>query len=498
MKKTYIHSALMLALAAGIVACGHQDPEFADLTKEEKEERTAINTFAYNAMNTYYLWNEEIAYAFSSWKMLEDPIAKVKDARYKDRSGKEIDKWTVLTDDIESMISSTDGVGTTYGMDFNLYYYDSSKKTVCMVVTLTYPGSPAEKAGLKRGDVLIKIAGQQLTESNYSTLLYDSFLRAKSCTLTDINAKEYKMTAVEMYEDPILVRKVFDLGDKKVGYLFFNAFTLNSCRDLAEAGRYFRSEGIESLILDLRYNGGGYVVTEAVLASMLAPEAEVKAGSVFETSVYNSTLKEAWGEDNTCFSEKITYTSGGKEYTVDLSGANMGVSHLYAIMTGGSASASESLLVGLMPYMDIKIFGQQSYGKYCTGIMYSAKNWYKDYSEALDENQRKAGDKYAGKWGIYVMIGRYADKYGNTPCMPDGFKPDYAVEDNPTEPYQLGDEREAMLSAVLAQIGGAGETSTKSGLARAASGAPALGAQIPLERDPVSLSHILLPQVKPF
>ena len=230
---------------------------------------------------------------------------------------------------------------------------------------------------------------------------------------------------------------------------------------------------------------------------MLAPEAEVKAGSVFETSVYNSTLKEAWGEDNTCFSEKITYTSGGKEYTVDLSGANMGVSHLYAIMTGGSASASESLLVGLMPYMDIKIFGQQSYGKYCTGIMYSAKNWYKDYSEALDESQRKAGDKYAGKWGIYVMIGRYADKYGNTPCMPDGFKPDYAVEDNPTEPYQLGDEREAMLSAVLAQLRG-GETSTKSGPARAAAGAPALGAQIPLERDPVSLSHILLPQGRPL
>ena len=78
-------------------------------------------------------------------------------------------------------------------------------------------------------------------------------------------------------------------------------------------------------------------------------------------------------------------------------------------MTGDSASASESLLVGLMPYMDVKIFGQQSYGKYCSGIMYSAKDWYKDYDEVLDEDQRKLGKQYAAKWGIYVMVGRYAD-----------------------------------------------------------------------------------------
>ena len=396
MGKHYIRTAMMLAALAGVFACGHQDPEEAGLSKTEKKERTAINTFAYNVMSTYYLWNEEISSGLESWTMLTDPVKKVQEIRYKDRSGKDIDRWTMLTDDIESLISSTGGVSTTYGMDFKLYYYDESKKEVCMVVTLVYPDSPASNAGIKRGDIFMKVGGKQLTESNYSTLLNDSFFHAKSCTLSDLQGKEYGMTAVEMYENPVLVRKVFDLGDRKVGYLFFNSFTLAACSELAEAGRYFRSEGIESLILDLRYNGGGYVLTETLLASLLAPEAEVKAGSVFETAVYNSTIADAWGDEETCFAQSFTISQGNDKFTIDISDANMGISHLYAIMTEDSASASESLIVGLLPYMDVKIFGQQSHGKFCSGIMYSAKDWYKDYDDVLKDEQRELGNQFAG------------------------------------------------------------------------------------------------------
>ena len=502
MRKNYIKIALMLAALAGVFACGHQDPETPDPEPEpqpeeteEMKERTAVNTFAYNVMDTYYLWNKEIESGLKSWKMNDEPIKKVKEVRYKDSSGKDIDKWTVLTDDIESMISSTGGVSTTYGLDFKLYWYDQSQNTVCMVVTLVYPDSPAAKAGLKRGDVITKIAGTIITGTNYGDLVYDEFYYAKSSTLSDMYGKDYSMTAVEMYEDPVLVQKVFDLGGKKVGYLFFNSFTLTSCIKLAEAGRYFKSEGIESLILDMRYNGGGYVLTETLLASMLAPEADVKAGSIFETSVYNSTIAKAWGDDETHFAQSFTVTQGDEKITIDISDANMGISHLYAIMTGSSASASESLLVGLMPYLDVKIFGQQSYGKYCSGIMYSAKDWYKDYDEALKKDQRELGKKYANKWGIYVMIGRYADKYGKTPCMPDGFTPDFLVEDRPDEPYQLGEEHEAMLAAVLSYIQG-GVTVPQSAARSAAASAMTFGPEIERDRGPAWGAHILLPQDK--
>ena len=491
MKRHFIYVLAITAVLAGICACGHKDdPE----TTEEwpygaKDSLNAINTFAYNTMSVYYLWKDEISDGLSTWRRDDNPISKVKSIRYKGSDGKDIDKWTVLTEDIEAMKTSTQGISTTYGFDFKLYYVDSSQKAVCMVVTLVYPDSPAEKAGFKRSDVFLKIAGQTLTPDNFVHLLYDEFLYAPKCTITDEAGKTYQLTAVEMYENPVLVTKVFEFGGKKVGYLLFNSFTLNACYDLVEAGKFFTSEGIDDLILDMRYNGGGYVVTESVLASMLAPIAEVKAGSVFETAVYNDILAKAWGEDNNCFAEEFTFKDSGGEHTIYLEGANPGIKHLYAILTGDSASASESILVGLMPYLDVKIFGEQSHGKYCTGIMYSAKDWYTDYDEVLDDKQRKLGKEFADKWGIYVMVSRYADKNGNTPCMPDGFVPDYPVADNPVEPYQLGDEREAMLSAVLTRLGA---KTGRGGLKAAGAPVRALGAEIPLEHGPAWGAHILL------
>ena len=488
MKKRYIRLAMMLAVLAGICACGHNDPE-NPTSKEEQDRLTAINTFAYNMMDTFYLWRDEIESSLKNWKLNEDPIEKVQNVRYKDASGKDIDKWTVLTDDIDSMISSTEGVNTTYGFDFKLYFTDRTQKYICLVVTLTYPGSPAEKAGFKRGDVFLKIAGTELTPDNYVDLLYDKFLYAPTCKLTDEAGKEYNLTAVEMYENPVLARNIFEVGGKKVGYLLFNRFTLNAAKDLIDVCRHFSSEGIDDLILDMRYNPGGYVLTETLLASMLAPEAEVAAGSVFETTVYNKIVAKAWGKEELRFSNIVPDDFGEELAGTDISDANVGITHLYAIMTEDSASASESILVGLMPYLDVKIFGKQSHGKYCSGIMYSAKKFYEDYDEALDANQRTLGKKYSEKWGVYIMIGRYADKNGNTPCMPNGFTPDYDIDDDPTEPYPLGDEREAMLSAVLRQLGG-----KASSAGRSAAKAPArtLGAEIPLERDPVDYAHILL------
>ena len=485
MKKSYILPAMMLAVLAGICACGHNDPE---IPKEERDRRMAVNTFAYNTMNTFYFWRDEITEGLESWKLDEEPIEKVQSIRYKDAAGKDIDRWTVLTEDIDAMKSSTAGVGTTYGFDFKLFFTSESKKNVCFVVTLTYPGSPAEKAGLKRGDVFLKIDGSALTPDNYIELLYDKFLYAPSCRLTDDKGKEYNLTAVEMYENPVLARNVFEAGGKKVGYLLFNRFTLNAAKDLIEVCRHFRSEGIDDLILDMRYNPGGYVVTEALLASMLAPEADVTAGNVFETTVYNKIVADAWGDEKVCFSNIVPEDFGEELAGTNISDANVRISHLYAIMTEDSASASESLLVGLMPYLDVKIFGKQSHGKCYTGMMYGAKSWYKDYDEALNDTQRELGKKYADKWGIYIMIGRYADKNGNTPCMPDGFVPDFIVSDNPVEPYPLGDEREAMLSYVLTKLGGTASTAGRT-VARAP--ARTLGAEIALERDPLDYAHII-------
>ena len=441
-------------------------------TEEEKEEEPQITYytdpkiyagfFAYNMMSDVYLWKDEITLGLSKWKLNEDPIKKVKSLRYTE-NGTEVDKWTMLTNDYESFIGSVDGVvTTTYGFDFQLYYKDETHTTLVAVVLFTYPGSPAEKAGLKRGDAIFTVNGKDITVNNYADLLFYSS-KGEFALLNDTNdGFDYiTMTAVNMYENPVLMSKVFDCGGKKVGYLAYISFTIDSCEDLIAVAKDFKEQGVTELILDFRYNGGGYVVTENLLASLLAPQDAVQNNEVYQTEIWNKEYMDYYkkhNEDlNTYFQTKYNFQHNGKKYTFDISGDNIGINKIYALVSASSASASEAILVGLKPYMDIQIIGEQTHGKYCTGWMISATDWFDSYKDLFkkgaDYDEYEKWETYAKNWGIYIMICRYADKNGNCPCMPNGFTPDIEVMDKPEEPYNLGDDREALLRVALTQAG---------------------------------------------
>lgn len=419
--------------------------------------------FAFYVMSDVYLWKDEIASSLSNWKMNEDPIKKVDAIRYK-QNGTYVDKWTQLTNDYESFIGGVDGVPTTtYGYDFQLYYKDNTRTTLVAVITFVYPDSPASKAGLHRGDAIFTVNGKDITVNNYADLLFYSstgefaILNDKGDGLETIT-----MSAVNMYENPVLMTKVFDCDGKKVGYLAYLSFTLDSCEDLIKAAKLFKEQGVTELILDLRYNGGGYVITEQLLASMLAPQDKVTNKEVFQTEVYNKDYMDYYKKEgvdlNTYFETEYNFKDHNeKDHSYSTKDYNLGLNKIYALVSSGSASASESVLVGLLPYMNIEIIGEQTHGKYCTGWILSATDWFegnKDFFKAgADYEEYQKWETYAKNWGIYVMVSRYADKNGNCPCMPNGFTPDIEVEDNPQEPYDLGDDREALLRKALTKAG---------------------------------------------
>ena len=429
---------------------------FFDAKPDTPEEESAlsikyVNQYAFNVMSVYYLWKDEIKEGLENWMTNDDPKEKVKAIRYKDASGKDIDRWTQLTDDYLGFVQSIEGVSSTYGYEFTLFYTSPSKDYVAVVVTFVYADSPAEKAGLKRGDAIVEVDGAPIPMSDYSEIIKNKLMNSARCSIKLSDGRTASMTAVEMYCNPVHIAKVFDCGGKKVGYLHFTAFTLGACEDLIKVCHDFKAQGVSELILDLRYNGGGYVATEEVLASMLAPEANVIAGDLFMTEVYNDILSKAKDgfESDTFFKNK--FTLDGKKY--DTSNDNLGLTKIYAILTGNSASASEAIVCGLKPYTDLTIIGQQSYGKYCSGVVIEGANWYENYKNELKARDYKNGVKYAANWGLYVMIGRYADKDGNTGCMPDGFAPDVEVADAPLDGYQLGDPNETMLKTALTLAG---------------------------------------------
>ncbi|MBR5205140.1 MAG: PDZ domain-containing protein [Bacteroidaceae bacterium] len=466
-------------LTLGFVACADSDEPLKPVESPEdpeeeqvspfQDEKAYANFFAYNAMNDVYLWNQDITDAFKTWTILGDPIEAVKNARYKE-DGKDVDRWTQMTDSYTEMVNGTNGVSTgTYGWGLQGVNY-VNYNTICAYVTYTYPGSPAEEAGLKRGDMILHINGKNITNETYYDLYYSNSIELGLGTFKDgafaLTGKTIKMDAIDMEEDPILVTKVFDCGGKKVGYLHYTSFTFQSSVGLHDVCKQFKAEGISEFILDLRYNGGGYVFTEEVLASMLAPESEVKNKSVYETEVYNDSYMEYYKQKgidfNTYFGTVFKQTFQSKTYNINTSDANLGLDKIYVLVGDGSASASESIIVGLLPYMNIEIIGEQTHGKYCTGIMWKGEDWFQDIVDSYKQNKMDFAEKYPrfadwkkyiADWGLYVMISRYADKNGNNPCMPDGLKPDIEVEDRYMETYPLGDEREALLHIALQRAG---------------------------------------------
>ena len=458
-KKLLSNLFLITLILLGAAACGERTKTDEELQKEQLERtRSSVNYFAAKCMSVYYLWIDEIKDQVNQWlsrQLTTDPVEKVLDLRYK-QDGKDYDRWTEVLEDFDTFESSVKGVSTTYGCDITLMRWDDTY--ICAVVTVVYADSPAAAAGLQRGDAIVQIDGKLMTNDIFYQLVTSGFLYSKNCRITLLDrdtgglGRSLSMTAVTMYEDPVVYHSVFDVGGKKVGYLVFTSFTLRAIDTLLGVFEQFRADGVTELILDLRYNGGGYLTTEMALASMLAPLANVQNGDVYEQEVYNDLLtnyywkKEGADALKQRFKTSFTWTEGSFETTTDTRSGHLDLSHLYAIIDSGTASASESLLVGLSSYLPVTLIGEKTHGKFCTGIMYGAEEWYDDNKDQLSHDWYSRKKDAAG-WGLYVMISRYADCNGNCAAMPDGLTPDYTVRDEPY--YVFGDEQDPMLRQAL-------------------------------------------------
>ena len=408
------------------------------LSEQEYRSRRYVNSFAKSIIEQYYLWKAEVQEDIDSWKVTDDPIGKVNSIRYTEDVAL-VDRWTRMTDDYELFMQKVDGNAKTFGLNVALYWSDEAQTSICAVVNYVYPGSPAEQAGLHRGDVITFVNGRQIPKDDYQNFISANLLNADSASLELRSGLKVELEAVQMYCDPLVHKAVFDCAGTKVAYLFYTSYTLDSRDSLKKAFAEFKEAGVSELILDLRYNGGGYDAASRTLASLIAPREVVENEKVFNTEIYNENLSE--------------YFTNWSTFDPDCLDANIDARKLYVLMTGNTASASESTICGLSPYMEVVKIGKQSYGKFCGGYIFEGSAWYDEMKSMLTVSDWENGKKYAANWGIYVMASRYADCNGNTPCMPNGFTPDVEVEDNPVLTTPIGDPQEQMLHAALTLAG---------------------------------------------
>lgn len=452
-------------------ACSEDDPApeptgtKPDPEEPKEEVDVTVQDFMWKAMNAYYFWQADVpnladnrfstdAEYTAFLAANSDPAAFFYNLcnKHSEIVGREaaVDRFSFLSEDYKELVNSFEGVNKSNGLEFGLSLYGSGSDVLGFVYYVM-EGSDAAGKDIKRGDIFYGVNGTALNVDNYYDLLFggaDTYTlnMADVVDMTLIpNGKGISLTKVaDFVENPILVSEILDINGQKIAYLMFNFFSGNSPEALnAEFARY-QAEGVTDLVLDLRYNPGGFGVTATVLASLIF---DTNDANLFYKDRYNaklqSQLTNGFGEQ---YFMNTTGTSFGNSNTA-LNG--MHLSKVYVLATDNTASASELVINGLRPYMDVIHIGTTTVGKNqgsYTFVDDPGNDYFYDESR---ENQINPNDKWAIQ-PIVILVENAAGFSDYT----TGLVPDIELDEDILNMGVLGDVNEPLLARAIQEITG--------------------------------------------
>ncbi|HBG40504.1 MAG TPA: hypothetical protein DDW85_03690 [Porphyromonadaceae bacterium] len=434
------------------------------------EETSAINQFIYDGMSTVYLWADEM-------KDKKPTSADTDSKEYFEKLLYTTDTehgWSWITDDVDALLADFSGEATAaFGFAPYLLWYDQTRTRLVAFVRYVFPGTPAQKAGLVRGDIIDKINSGNITEDNYA-LLYSTNSET-TFTVYDQqyeNPKEVTIVPASLDTDPVLADTIYtELGSgKKIGYLFYTNFISEYNDHLYEVFQKFKAEGITHLVLDLRYNTGGDVSAATYLASLIAPKAVVETKPLFTELTYNDFINKIYREKNWNRIYLGSYDNTKERNPLD---ANPDLDKVYIIATSHSYSASELLTFCLKPYTQVEHIGEKTGGKYTASWTVHAYDSFEKNGNAravtiYDETELSSKEKDELKnWALQPIVARYTDKNENDFIETDGVIPNYPIESQEynTETWKrIGDPDDYLLAKAVSLITGKpyADTNTKS------------------------------------
>ena len=427
---------IILLFISTLVSCRKDD---LDLQDDKDFSNSEVSEWIYYNMNYIYLWDENIPQGLDPLSE-DDPIKFYNDLLYKEE-----DKWSFITNDFASFSSELEGTPMAVGYSPAFGKFSSSDK-VFMVIKYVYDNTPASKSGLKRGDIILAVNGIQLDTLNYRNIFQLSSYTVDLAEYNDTTLIEtgetISLTAEIISTNPVLHYEVIDSSGINTGYLVYSEFISGSndifLRELDMAMSDFLDAGIKDLIVDLRYNPGGEITTAGYLASCLAP-GSVSANDVLVSLLYNDFLENYYTDLYGSATDALNYNFPGSSY-------NLNLNRIFFLTSNGSASASELVISGLEPYMEVIIVGDSTYGKY-TGAM------------VLPDDK----DPPRHNWAIIPIVLKYANANGFTDFK-DGLYPDYIIEEDLLNIVAFGDINDPLLAQALAIIGGNEKKTTKNSM----------------------------------
>jgi len=320
--------AATLCLCTATLAAAQTRPASCNVTDQ--------NLFVRSQLLNLYLWRIPL---------VVDP------ARFESPQGY-LDAVRRLPNDARFSYVTSAAASTAFYSDsqFIGFGFSSREEPGAVVILQVFPDSPAAEAGLERGVRVEEIDGRSvaaLAASGELAGVWGPSVEGVSVTVV-FRAPDGRSRRATMVKRPVTIPTVshtgvFTADSRRIGYLHFRNFVRPSVAALDEAFAGFAQAGIQELILDLRYNGGGLVDVAQQLGGLIG--GSLTQGQVFATSVHNA--------NNTSLDKTLRFATT----------AGLTLSRLTVIATQATASASELIINGLRPFMPVAVIGDRTYGK---------------------------------------------------------------------------------------------------------------------------------------
>ncbi len=335
------------AAVLALVALSGCDPEESKLGKlvdsaPDSCEIPDQKTWVFETMQEAYLWNDELptadTFVMSDYETPEEVLSALR---------VEIDRWSRINDKTTSDALFMEGLTLAFGIGTTVTTGSDGEDRV--QVRYTDIDSPAALAGIRRGDVILTVDGDPALEADWGPREEGVVRTIEYIPREQVDAPEPEVISVEVTKSwykiiTVPEYRVLEANGQRVGYVMFTSHLDPSKDELNAAFKEFKAQGVDSVIVDLRYNGGGLVAVSRYLMHLLA--AKNHAGKTAYKVVYNDNLSES----------NTTRELSELENSVD-------IDKVAFITTGRTASASELVINAMIPHMETWLVGSTTSGK---------------------------------------------------------------------------------------------------------------------------------------
>ena len=403
-----------------------------------------INDFVWKGMNTIYLYKDQIPNLandrFSSTEEYGNYLnsysapEELFESLIYDRHT--TDRFSFIVDDYIAWEQLNEGSSIANGLR---YFFNGSS---ILAIRLVVPNSPADLAGLKRGQYIIQVDGSNINEGNVNDLLSQDTYTLHFADYNDNGTPETNddyftangitqtLTKTLITDNPVYQTTIIDLDGEKLGYILYNRFNSNFNTQLNDAFGNFKSANIKHLVIDLRYNPGGVVNTASLLGSMVTGQFN---GQIFSKLVYNDELQQ--------FNNNYNFVNSFDGNAIN----SLSLDKIYVLTTNSSASASELLINSLKQYITVVQVGDYTYGKTQASLTVY------DSPDFLSKDNINPNHTYAMQPLVANSI-----NVNNQAVPGNGLPPDIEQFESFYNLGSFGDVNEPLLARAIADIRGTG------------------------------------------